>query len=106
MYSKNKNGIFLWGTPIYKEISYIHVDRYSKYRAEENPHTDVLGTPKKASPAMFIAAKETHPLTPTRTQTGGEEDDIVTEHWLIGRYNEISFIYASFVVFGHVLSVS
>ncbi len=24
---------------IYKEISYIHVDRYSKYRDEENPHT-------------------------------------------------------------------
>ncbi len=37
--SKNTNGIFLWGTHIYKEISYIHVDRYSKYRDEENPHT-------------------------------------------------------------------
>ncbi len=40
--SKNTNGIFLWGIPIYKEISYIHVDRYSKYRDEENPHTGEL----------------------------------------------------------------
>ncbi len=37
--SKNTNGIFWWVTSIYKEISYIHVDRYSKYRDEENPHT-------------------------------------------------------------------
>ncbi len=36
---KNTNGIFLWGTPLNKESSYIHVDRYSKYRDEENPHT-------------------------------------------------------------------
>jgi hypothetical protein len=29
---------------IYKEISYIHVDRYSKYRDEENPHTVVVAS--------------------------------------------------------------
>ncbi len=39
MYLKIQMEYFWWGTPIYKEISYIHVDRYSKYRNEENPHT-------------------------------------------------------------------
>jgi hypothetical protein len=30
---KNTNGILKYDTLIYKEILYIHVDRYSKYRA-------------------------------------------------------------------------
>jgi hypothetical protein len=39
---KNTNGILKYETLIYKEISYIHVDRYSKYRAMgilKIPHT-------------------------------------------------------------------
>jgi hypothetical protein len=39
---KNTNGILKYETLIYKEISYVHVDRYSKYRAmgiHKIPHT-------------------------------------------------------------------
>jgi hypothetical protein len=39
---KNTNGILKYETLIYKEISYIHVDRYSKYHAMgilKIPHT-------------------------------------------------------------------
>jgi hypothetical protein len=50
MYIKIQMEYFYEELVIYKEISYIHVDRYSKYRDEENPHTSLALKVKQLFP--------------------------------------------------------
>jgi hypothetical protein len=57
---------------IYKEISYIYVDKYSKYRDEENPHTAVEAKkvpdpPPPAPSPESSSPTPPEPPTPPRT---------------------------------------